>query len=43
MKKEIIITVVFIILFILIAMYGIDRIDKINNGEMVQVSESYMK
>ena len=34
--------VLFIIIMAIIIVYGIDRIERINNGEMTQVSEEYM-
>ena len=42
MKKEIIATVLFIIAMIAIMVVGVQRIDKINNGEMELVSQSEM-
>lgn len=41
MKKEIIYILLFISLFFILIGYGLDRIEKINNGEMQVVSESY--
>lgn len=43
MKKEMLGLIIFIIIMIAMFIYGMNRFDKINNGEMVQVSESYMK
>lgn len=41
--KEFIGVVIFLAIFLIIAIWGIDRFEKINNGEMVIVSESEMK
>ena len=41
--KEIMVTVLFIGLMFGLVLYGIDRNEKIENGEMIQVSESQMK
>ena len=41
MKKKIYL-VLFIIAIIGLVVYGIDRLDRINNGEMTIVSEDYM-
>ena len=42
MKKELIGAIAFIIIMALMIAYGLDRIEKINNGEMIVVSESQM-
>lgn len=41
--KNIIIGILFLVTFISIIHFGMDRIDKIENGEMIQISESEMK
>lgn len=43
MKKEVIGIALFIIILSTIFVYGFDRMNKINNGEMIQVSESQMR
>ena len=42
MKKTLIGTIVFIIIMSVILVYGINRIDKINNGEMQLVNQNEM-
>ena len=42
MKKEMIGLIIFIIIFSVMILYGIDRFEKINNDEMIVVSESEM-
>lgn len=41
--KNIIIGVLFLVAFISIIHFGMNRIEKINNGEIKQISESEMK
>lgn len=42
MKKEIIGFLVFILVFSTIVVYGSNRIEKINNGEMTLVNQNQM-
>lgn len=42
-KKELIGVILYACIIIAIISFGIDRNKKINNGEMTQRSESYMK
>lgn len=42
MKKETIGVIVFIIIMSVILIYGINRIEKINNGEMQLVNQNEM-
>ena len=42
MKKEIIGIIIFILIFSLIAIYGCNRIEKINSGEMTLVNQNQM-
>ena len=41
MKKEIIASIIFLIIMLGIYFIGRDRFERIENGEMVQVSEEY--
>ena len=41
--KEFIGVVVFLVIFLILAIWGIERFEKINNGEMIVVSESEIK
>jgi hypothetical protein len=40
--KEIWLIAAFVAAMAALVIYGVDRIDRINNGEMVVISESYM-
>jgi hypothetical protein len=42
MKKQILTVIAFIIMFLAIFIYGMNRIDKINSGEMTLVEQSQM-
>ena len=42
MKKEIFGLIVFVVVIIAMFVYCVDRFDKINNGEMIVVSENEM-
>ncbi len=42
MKKETIGVIIFIIIMSVILIYGINRIEKINNGEMTIVNQNEM-
>lgn len=41
-KREMLGVVIFVIIFALFCAYARDRFEKIDNGEIVVVSESYM-
>lgn len=40
--KNTLMIIAFIAVFTSLLVFGLDRIEKINNGEITQVSESYM-
>ena len=42
MKKEVIGTIVFVLIIVSIVVYGFNRLEKINNGEMIVVNENQM-
>lgn len=42
MKKEVVLAIVFVIVMIGMVTIALDRFEKIDNGEMTLVSESYM-
>ena len=42
MKKELVEVVVFIIIMVSIILVGINRIDRINNGDMTLVNQNQM-
>ena len=42
MKKELVGVVIFIILMVSIILVGINRIDRINNGDMTLVNQNQM-